>query len=50
MKKKPKKEFTDKENKIALILIEEMEKWESTTTMSYLEMKKLIKRLSKVKS
>lgn len=42
-------EFTEKENKIARILIKEMEKWESTTKMTYLEMKQLIKKLGKVK-
>ena len=43
-----KDEFTKKENKIAYILIEELEKWESTTKVTYQEIKKLIKRLGKV--
>ena len=41
--------FTTKQQRIAVILIEEIEKWESTDKVTTKEFMKLVKRLSKLK-
>ena len=41
--------FTAKQKKIAYILIEEIENWESTEKVSTKEFMKLVRRLSKLK-
>ena len=49
MTKPIKLNLTEREWEIGRVLVEELEKWESTEKVSLIELKKLVKRLGKVK-